>query len=372
MIDRETNSTPAEKRSRARLTGWIWAAKAAVSTGLFLWIIARADLADTLRALSQAEPRWLLPAACSPAIGTVLTATRWGGLLRAQGVCLRLATLVQSCCVAAFFRQFLPSTIGGDAIRGYDSWRAGASKPVAVAALVVDRLLGLLILVLFAAVGICLPHSPLRQYPLVFWAVGLAAGGLLLGTWLLFRPAGKFSAAARRATAGLPRFLRRTSVGILDAAGAFGGKQRQLPRALGYSILLQTNVILFYYLLGRAMGFGISYSQFCVIVPIATLVMLVPVSINAIGVREGIFVFLLGTFGVSSAEAVAFAWLEHGVFLLYGLFGAVVFACRKVPRRIPAAPSVDAPWAGAARRSHSLKMEKPEGVGPAEVPLEAW
>lgn len=334
------------KISGKRRTGWIWVTKAAVSAGLFLWIIASARPTDVLTALARADIGWLLLAACSPALGIVLTATRWGGLLRAQGVAARQATLIQSCFVAGFFRQFLPSTIGGDAIRGYDSWRAGASKSGAVAALLVDRILGMLVLILFAAAAVCLPQPLTGEHPSVLAAVVLATAAMLLGTWFLFLAPRKLVALARRFIARMPAALQRPAAGVLDAVTAYRGKLRQLPRALGYSVLLQINVITFYYLLGRAMGFAISYPQYCVIVPIATFVMLVPVSINAIGVREGVFVFLLGSFGISNADAVAFAWLEHGLFLLYGLFGAVVFAWRKAPRHISSKPTVVSPCEG--------------------------
>ena len=57
--------------------------------------------------------------------------------------------------------------------------------------------------------------------------------------------------------------------------------------------------------------------------------MMLPISINGIGVREGIFVFLLGQWGVDPAQALALAWLEYGIILLFGLLGGGLHILRR-------------------------------------------
>jgi hypothetical protein len=54
--------------------------------------------------------------------------------------------------------------------------------------------------------------------------------------------------------------------------------------------------------------------------------MMVPVSINGIGVRENLFVFFLASFGVAEATGLAFAWLDYGLLLLQALAGGLVYA----------------------------------------------
>lgn len=57
--------------------------------------------------------------------------------------------------------------------------------------------------------------------------------------------------------------------------------------------------------------------------------MMLPVSANAIGLREGAFVFFFSSYGVSTERAGAFAWLAYGTVLLLGLVGGVVYALRR-------------------------------------------
>ncbi len=63
--------------------------------------------------------------------------------------------------------------------------------------------------------------------------------------------------------------------------------------------------------------------------PIAIFVMMLPVTINGIGLREAVFVTLLGYWSVSKPVAIAFAWLEFAGFLAFGLIGGVVYALRR-------------------------------------------
>ena len=316
-----------------RRPNWLlFGTKVLVSAALLVWIVSRANLSEIVVALSHANLMWLLLAAVSPAVGVAITSTRWGGLLRAQGVEVPIATLAKSCVVAGFVQLFLPSTIGGDAVRGHDSWKAGVSKSGAVAALIVDRILGLLTLVMFAAVALCFPQELTLQHPILFGLVGIIGTALAVATWFIFRPPRLAVRLASHVVAYFPASVRQLVERFAGAVKAYWGKNRALTRALMLSVLLQVNVVTFYWLLGRAMGFEIPYHRFFLIVPIAVLVMLTPVSINAIGVREGIFVFLLASCGVDAAQAIAFAWLEQGLFLLYGVIGGFVYVLRTQQR----------------------------------------
>jgi glycosyltransferase 2 family protein len=87
--------------------------------------------------------------------------------------------------------------------------------------------------------------------------------------------------------------------------------------------------------LSRALHVEIGLAPFFLIVPLAVFIMMVPVSINGIGVRENVFVFFLGAFGVAEATGLAFAWLEYGTLLLQALAGGLVYAAGR-ERSLPA------------------------------------
>jgi len=78
---------------------------------------------------------------------------RWGLLLGAQDVHVSHTALLSSYLVAIFFNNFLPSNIGGDVVRIRDTARPARSKTLATTVILIDRVLGMLGLVLVAAIG---------------------------------------------------------------------------------------------------------------------------------------------------------------------------------------------------------------------------
>lgn len=312
-------------RRRGKSKRWLFALKAAASAALILYVLSHADLDAVWGALRGVDLRWLIPAVAAQFIGPALIATRWQGLLRAQGITPGWAYLYRSTLISGFFRQFMPSTIGGDVIRGYDAWRAGASTGLAFMSLLIDRLMGLMALVILAMAALLFFPDVADKLPGARLWGAVALAGLIVLAALLARP--------HRTAPGAPPTQAEAGGGKLAkiAAGLalYRGHRGALARALGFSFLLQINVISFYWCLSQALGLSIAYWDFYIIAPVAILVMMLPISINGIGVRESIFVFLLAQWGVGASEAVALAWLEYGLFLAMGLLGGALFALRR-------------------------------------------
>ncbi len=113
-----------------------------MSTSRRLWQVAR-----------SASLPWLSGALALYLLMIAVSAWRWGLLLDAQGVHLPFSRLSSSFLVATFFNNFLPSNIGGDVIRIADTAPAAGSKTLATTVVLIDRGIGLLGLVLIAALG---------------------------------------------------------------------------------------------------------------------------------------------------------------------------------------------------------------------------
>src|SRR5687768_15359114 len=132
--------------------------RVAVSTTLIVWILRKAPLGEVLDAFRSADLRYVLLAIALSPLGYWSSVSRWRLLIRSQGGDATFWFLVRSFVVGIFFNNLLPSTIGGDAIRAYDTSRSGVGRAAAVAIVVVDRFVGLLALILFAGVGLLLSY----------------------------------------------------------------------------------------------------------------------------------------------------------------------------------------------------------------------
>ena len=275
----------------------------AVSLALMAWILARTPFREVAAAVRGADPRFLLLALVVSPLGTLPSVLRWRLLIRAQGGDAPLPFLVRSFLTGIFFNNLLPSTIGGDTVRAMDTARTGVGRAKGIAIVFVDRFVGLLALMLFAAVGLALSKRLLARVPDLYgWVLGGALLLALAAVLLFFTP------------------------GPLARLLAFQGKGRALTRAFGWSLAMQGMVVLSWYLLARALHAPVPFAVFFLIVPLALFVMMLPVSINAIGVRENVWAFFLVALGAPAAMGVALAWLDYGLVLLQALAGGVVYA----------------------------------------------
>ena len=304
-----------------------------ISFLLLSYLLYRADLPIILEAFKAANPFWLLFSFLLHIVGFLLTAYRWQLLLAARNAHFSIGALIQTYIIGVFFNNFLPSTVGGDVFRAYDTAEGVGSKTEAMTVVVVERLTGMFALGLFALLALVLGFSHFGSIPIIWSAIG----GLGIAFVL-------FIAAMNHRVAQMVKnlfehpemikfpFLRKVQAKlkqIYDALHVYKRNTRVMAVAFVVALLLQVNVILHYYFIAYAMGLPVPILYFFLIIPVVTVVLMVPIFINGIGGREAAYILLLGEFGVSSAEAIAFSWIAFGMVLVQGIVGGVVYALRK-------------------------------------------
>jgi uncharacterized protein (TIRG00374 family) len=315
------------------------AAKAAVTLALLGWLIHRADMARIVGALSRASPAWVAAAFALHGVGLLLSAVRWRMLLAAQGAEASLPFLSGSLLTGIFFNNFLPSTVGGDLMRARDTAGLAGSGTRALAVVLVERSSGIFALGFFALAAPLAGGFAAGAGARVAWA---STGALLAGFagfLLLLRPGalGRLRAllerreGAVRLQGGEPGRVLTRAEHLLSTLEAFSRRPGVLRATFVLALLLQANVIVHYACIARALGLAVPPQAFLLIVPAATVLLLLPVSINGIGAREAVFAWFLGRYGVPVAEAVAFSWIAYGLVLVQGLLGGLLYAARRRP-----------------------------------------
>lgn len=288
------------------------------------------SIADAIR---SANFFWLIVAFSLHTIGFLLTAFRWQMLLAARGAHFSAWYLVRAVLIGIFFNNFLPSTFGGDVFRAYDTSQKVGSLTESMTVVLVERLTGIFALGVFALMALLLGFSHFGQIPIIW----LALGGLLVAFLLFLAAMNRTVAKTVKAVFDHPElikipFLRNVQARlkqIYEALSVYQRNKRVMAVAFLLALLLQINVILHYYCIAYAMGLAVPVLYFFLIVPVVTIVLMLPVFINGIGGREAAYILLLGQFGVASAQAIAFSWISFGMVLIQGIIGGIVYALRK-------------------------------------------
>jgi len=297
-----------------------------VVTGLAVaYILWRVNLRETVHVLANASAGWWLASFAIWVVSVWPLSWRWQRLLASSDVHERLGWLVRTTFVAYAAGQVLPTSLGGDASRIYETARRhpGSRGPVAGTVLL-ERALGGAATLVLAAVGFVLAigHYPVGGYVWVELAFVVLS---VVGAFVLFSES--LHPVLHRLRPGLHRL--RVEALLRDvylAVHAYRTRLRLLCGVFALTIAIQTVRILAIWCAGKAVGVDLSPRPYYVMGPLLFLVMLVPFTINGLAVRESFFVSFLGTLGVSADQAFSAGFLFFLVTVASALPGAVIVA----------------------------------------------
>jgi uncharacterized membrane protein YbhN (UPF0104 family) len=302
--------------------------KVTVSAGLLAVLFNRADLRTMLTQFRQMNLAWMTAALSMYGLMLLVSAWRWRLLLRIQAVHVRFGILTRSFLVATFFNNFLPSNIGGDVVRVADTAPAAGSKTLATTVILFDRGIGLMGLVLIAALGAS-STSRLADGgpvpPIALWA-GFAAAMAVLTPALLV-PA-LFARVLRPIRVLHPTWVDERLSRLTGALSRFGKAPGALIGCFGGAIVVQAVLVGFYLAIANSMQIPVGFPELAVIVPITFIVQMLPLSMNGFGVREATFGFYFSRLGLPLESALLVSFMGAALIMLFSLTGAAAYVTR--------------------------------------------
>lgn len=229
------------------------------------------------------------------AVSRVATAARWHVLLRSGGVTISFRDTLSLTITGLFASNFLPTTIGGDAVRLAGAMQMGFDRAVCLASLAADRLIGMFGMSMAAPLG--LSYS---------WNTLFGGGSALSASTFFQRP---FD------------FLKRT----FSALSLWLKKPGSLLASLAFTwvhmLCLFASIAVFV----RDLGSPVSFWMIAGLWSLTYFITLIPISINGLGVQELSFTFFMSNVaGLSAHDSLTVAILIRAYFLFSSLPGAAL------------------------------------------------
>ena len=165
-----------------RKINWKIAARTITSAGLLVWLALSIDWQDLNQVWRTVKPEWILAAIAWIVISVLVSVEKWRLVLDAQEIHLFWPELWRAYWAGLFFNNFLPSSIGGDAMRIWWAGQTAHDNPGAAVSVVVERILattGLALTGLAAAVFVSQPDSRAVSLFIMLIAVSLGLLGLI-------------------------------------------------------------------------------------------------------------------------------------------------------------------------------------------------
>jgi uncharacterized protein (TIRG00374 family) len=280
---------------------------------------------------------------------SVLWAARWRRLLLLAGLRPSLGWVWRVTMQAQAAGILLPGGLGGDALRGASAVGAGASVPIAVGSLLVDRAVGLATL---AAVGAAAgayvyvtgPSNVTLLVLLACLPVGFVVGVLILRSRVV------------RTASWLQRgFFARTVNPVVQYLA-----DERAPRAVAGCVVLSLFVSIIQFAINRGLiaSLGATPTSEKAVYVGLTLVFTtaaIPSLPGGWGTVDAAYIYFLGLAGLSSGVALAVCLLFRLFWYLFGAAGAILLVARPAPSL---APSPSPPPPPPADRAPTMKASK--------------
>jgi hypothetical protein len=292
-------------------------------TALVFW---KSHPAEVWRALTETRPGPILIAVLLVLVDRTLMAYRWLVLLKpfSGPGGPRFGAVIRIFFVSTFVGTFLPASVGGDAVRAYALAREGVDAPASVASVLMDRMLGVLSLLIMAVVGLAFARQMARD-PLVVTALALTAVVCAITAAVVFSE--RADAVVQKAMGWLPWSRGRAlAARLLSAVQLYAQRHGDLANVLLGSIGVQLLRIVQAYFLGLALGITQPLTTYVAFIPLILLVMLLPVTINGLGTRQLAFVWAFAQAGVPGAQSFPLSFLFVALGVVGNLPGSLLYA----------------------------------------------
>ena len=305
----------------------VFALKLTISLALLIYLFYAVDPADLMKVFRQTEARMLLWTAGATFCSYGLSVYRLKVLLWVHRIAISLRKLFVINLIGKFSGLFTPNTFGQDLTFFYYLSRHSHMKSKSLASIMMDRYSGVVAAFTLGFVALILDpdvsHIVEARLLLTITMVGLYAS-------LFFVVNRRLRERLRK---GLDRikvdFVRSRLGNLLDAGFAYGAHVKVIWIALLLSFGVRFFDVLIIYSLSLSLGWSVSLATFLVLVPVIHMISSVPISVNGIGVREGLYVLFFTQLGVASESAMALALLLLSWITAVGLAGGLAYLFKR-------------------------------------------
>jgi glycosyltransferase 2 family protein len=318
---------------------WL-ALRIVLSGGLLAFLVWQANPATIWAAWRQADLR-LLGVAVLFQFGCVgISAYKSGMLLSALGHPQPYPWMLGVFLVGQFANNFLPTAVGGDAMRVVLIGRRIGGYAEASASVFMERLTGFLALSTIAGIALLLTTTNLFGAPLVnapglaftaaTFAVGAVgvAGMAFAAPWVLPRFAYL-----------LPKLVSKPLARIVATLGIFSDDRATMIRVMAISFVYHCAWIGMHVMSGLALGIAAPIMIYFLIVPLTDIVGLAPIFVNNVGARDLVFTLYLRQLGVPDAQALALAFTAFSIRLVVSALGGLVMLFGGADMRVRETPT---------------------------------
>lgn len=278
------------------------------------------DVSKLGSTVTNADIRILLIGYFFLSLSIIVSVFRWRAILKYDGQPVGISTLTKLYYIGQFYNMTLPGSLSGDAVKAYKTAGQGQNSGKLAASVPMERLGGLLALVVMLLIGSFIAPISIRlRLLLLAVAVGLVCVCSITATEH-GRRIGEYVASTNLIT------NRGWSDNILNMISTFRNLRQYdfVAIILTYSLIYFGISLLTLHSIGRAFGTTLPIPFLMAVIPIVRLANQLPISVGGLGVRESLFVYFFDLIGISPEIAVTIGLANYVLQAINGFGGGLL------------------------------------------------
>lgn len=295
-----------------------------VGVGLTALVLYWSHPSEIIGAAAAADAKWIAAAIALVLVDRTLMAMRWSELLVAltPGSRPPLGSVLHVFFVSSFVSNFVPS-VGADLYRAYGLSRHNVHLAESTASVLMDRALGVLSVVLVAAVA--LPFATIEGRSELVWILLLVGAVCGVAAAVIYS---ERAALFVRATVGLIpiALLQRVTSALVEAVRSYATHHGAVTRVLLLSIVVQIFRVIQAWCLGEALGITLPLTTYFAFIPLIVFIMQIPITPNGLGTTQVAFDRFFVPQGAPAPQVFALSVLFLALGILGSLPGGVLYA----------------------------------------------
>lgn len=264
-------------------------------------------------------------------VEVIINAKKWQQLLPKYSY----IKLVQVNVISGFYALVLPGQLASEAMKAYILGKEQKQLEKVSASVLVDKITGLIALMLLGSVGVILTQQQLSEYMVIFFI-----GGSLLMIMLLYLINFTF---AQNIINRILTYINKKSkklekvtsviTNLIDSWKEFSTNWLSILSSIFLGLIFQFLACLMGVVFSSAVGLDISLIDWFWIQAILSVALLLPITIGGIGVREGTLISVLCTLGATPEQAMVVSFGFFGQQIMRAVVGGIFEIIRNTKRK---------------------------------------
>ncbi|OKY77401.1 MAG: putative flippase AglD2 [Candidatus Methanohalarchaeum thermophilum] len=291
--------------------------KFVISFTLIAVLLYKTDISKIISQLKNIKITFFVLALFLSFIGLVISAKKWQILLKAKGENQKLLKVFKHYYIGAFSNLFLPSTIGGDAVKATTISKDLNNKEEGFSSVFMERYTGLISLIMISSFGFTYSYELLGKKILTAFILVL----VLFGTITFLALSEKSQKILNFLPSKLPLNLREKILNLHFSIREYKDQKKAILYSIIVSIFFHVIKILYVFVLALALGIEIPILFLIVMVPVSQIILFLPISIQGIGVRETLYVSFLNEIGLPASTSLSLSLLIEITIIIKNIPG---------------------------------------------------